>query len=294
MYNNKIPIITTICVDLCKFVSLVVKNENMNIINRNTFIIATLFMATLLSGCCQSNTKKDSKESALLPANTLSAKEKADGWQLLFDGKTMSNWRGIGITGIPESHWKVEDGCIRKIDSGLVPTLPDGQPVKGGDLITDTTFNNFILKFEWKVAMSSNSGVKYNVIEEYSLKQGMKGALGFEYQVIDDINNKDISKLTHTAASLYDLIVTKNKHLKPVGKFNTGMIVFNKNHGEHWLNGVMVVEYQLNSPEFQELFRNSKYRNYSDFNKHKVAHIALQNHGNDCWFRNIKIKRLKD
>ncbi len=268
----------------------------MTIVTKHTTILAALIMAIALSGCYQTGAKKETSSKAAVAqlANSLSEKEKSDGWQLLFDGKTFNNWRGIGIAGVPQGHWKIENGCIRKVESGLVPTLPDGQPAKGGDLITDTTFNNFILKFEWKVAVASNSGVKYNVTEEYSVKNGMRGALGFEYQVIDDVNNKDITKPTQTAGSLYDLIEAKNKQLKLVGEFNSGMIIFNKNHGEHWLNGVKVVEFQLDSPEFQKLFKKSKYHEHTDFTKHKVAHIVLQNHGNDCWFRNIKIKRLKN
>ena len=173
-----------------------------------------------------------------------------------------------------------------------MPTLADGQPAKGGDLITDQTFNNFILSFEWKISKAGNSGVKYNVIEKYSVKNGSTGALGYEYQVLDDAKHKDNLNPTHRAASLYDMIEAKGKTLKPVGKFNTAKIVFNNNHGEHWLNGVKVVEYDSNSPEFQELFKKSKYHEHEDFTKHKIARIVLQDHGNDCWYRNIKIKKL--
>ena len=261
---------------------------------KNTTILSSLIFAMVLSGCGQTGAKKSADKTETISINTLSDSEKRDGWELLFDGKTLTDWRGIGIAGVPEGHWIVDDGCIKKVESGNVPKLPDGQPVKGGDLITDTTFNNFILKFEWKVAKESNSGVKYNVIEEYSIENDMSGALGFEYQVIDDVNNKDITKPSQKTASLYDMISAKNSYLKPVGEFNTSMILFDENHGEHWLNGVKVVEYQLDSPEFQKLFVESKYHGHTGFTKHKVARIVLQDHGNVCWYRNIKIKRLKD
>jgi hypothetical protein len=261
---------------------------------KNTTILSSLIFAMVLLGCGQTGTKKSTDKTEIVSNNTLSDSERNDGWELLFDGETLTNWRGIGLAGVPQGHWIVEEGCIKKVESGNVPTMPDGQPVKGGDLITDTTFNNFILKFEWKVAEGANSGVKYNVIEEYSIENDMTGALGFEYQVIDDVNNKDISKPSQKTASLYDLIAAKNSQLKPVGEFNTSMILFDKNHGEHWLNGVKVVEYQLDSPEFQKLFKKSKYHEHTGFTKHKIARIVLQDHGNECWYRNVKIKRLKD
>lgn len=237
-------------------------------------------------------TKNDNQVEQSQALNSLSETEIAEGWELLFDGKTFDGWRGIGIETVPEGHWKIEDGCIRKIASGDVPTLPDGQPAKGGDLITDQTFDNFELKFEWKISKAGNSGVKYNVIEEYSVKNGFTGALGFEYQVLDDKEHKDNLNPTHRAGSLYDMIEAKGKTLKPVGEFNTAKIVFNKNHGEHWLNGVKVVAYDTESPEFQALFEKSKYSKHDDFTKHKIARIVLQDHGNDCWYRNIKIKKL--
>ena len=224
--------------------------------------------------------------------NKLTDSEIADGWKLLFDGKTFNGWRGIGIEGIPEGHWKIEDGTIRKIASGNVPTLPDGQPMKGGDLITDQAFDNFELKFEWKISEAGNSGVKYNVIEEVSVKNGSTSALGFEYQVLDDEKHSDNINPTHRSASLYDLIEAKGKSTKPIGEFNSAKIIFNDNHGEHWLNGVKVVEYDTDTPEFEELFKKSKYSKHVDFVKHKTARIVLQDHGNDCWYRNIKIRKL--
>lgn len=266
---------------------------------KNLSVLSTVFIlaSALLAGCGQTGTKKteskcETKATAPM-VNTLSAQEKADGWELLFDGKTLNGWRGIGIKGIPKGHWDVVDGCIHKIGKKDVPRQADGQPVKGGDLITDTTFNNFILYFEWKISKGGNSGVKYNVIEEVSIKNGWTGALGYEYQVIDDINFPGELTPKHQAAALYDMIApNKEKVLKPVGEFNTSKIVFIGDHGEHWLNGKKVVEYDINTPEFRELFKKSKYHEHKDFAKHKIASIVLQDHGDECWFRNIKIKRV--
>ena len=268
---------------------------------RSVFVKAALpalFTAMFIfAGCGSSGEKKSATKKEVKVGkpslNTLTAEEKADGWQLLFDGKTLNGWRGIGIQGVPKGHWEVVDGSIHKIAKKDVPRQADGQPVKGGDLITDTTYNDFILKFEWKISKGGNSGVKYNVIEAVSVKNGWTGALGYEYQVIDDINFPGKLTPKHQAAALYDMIAPgKNKVLKPVGEFNTSKIVFIGNHGEHWLNGEKVVEYDIDTPEFQKLFKESKYHDKKDFTKHKIASIVLQDHGDECWFRNIKIKRI--
>lgn len=246
----------------------------------------------IIFGCSSQNKDTNKSDDQTKANNTLSKEEIAEGWQLLFDGKSMNDWRGIGIEGIPTGHWKIENGAIRKIASGNVPKMSDGQPQKGGDLISKETFKNYELKFEWKISEAGNSGVKYNVVEENSLKGGSKNALGFEYQVLDDEKHSDNVNSSHRSAALYDLIATKGAVTLPIGKYNAAKIVFNKNHGEHWLNGVKVVEYELDSPEFDKLFKKSKYRDIADFTKHQIAHIVLQDHGNDCWYRNIKIRTL--
>ena len=256
-----------------------------------------LIAVFMLFGCGQGSNKKAAKKDAALQKvtaeNILTDAEMAEGWQLLFDGKTLNGWRGIGISEPPKGHWEVVDGCIHKIGKENVPRQADGQPVKGGDLITDTTFNDFILKFEWKIGKGGNSGVKYNVIEQVSIDKGSTGALGYEYQVIDDVNFKGDLGPKHQAGALYDMIApNKEKHLKPLGEFNTSKIVFIGNHGEHWLNGKKIVEFDIDTPEFQKLFQESKYHDKKGFTRHKIASIVLQDHGDDCWYRNIKIRRI--
>lgn len=259
-------------------------------VSKNVKIFFSVFVFLTFFISCSQNSKK-----AEVPAgpNTLTKAEIADGWQLLFDGKSFDGWRGIGIEGVPKGHWEIDNGAIRKIASGDVPTRPDGQPLKGGDLMTKKTYKDFELKFEWKISPAGNSGVKYNVIEEVSIKNGWTSALGYEYQVLDDEKHSDNLNPTHRAGSLYDLIEATGKTLKPVGEYNTARIVFVGNHLEHWLNGKKVVETDTDTPEFQKLFQKSKYHNHPDFTVHKDAHIVLQDHGNDCWYRNIKIKIIK-
>jgi hypothetical protein len=223
--------------------------------------------------------------------NTLTAAEKAAGWRLLFDGKTLKGWKGLGYDTVPSAHWVVDNGAIRKIPSGKVPLQPDGQPLHGGDLMTVGDYLNFELAFDWKVAPGANSGVKYNVSELYSLKyQPGHAALGFEYQVLDDSLSDDNALATHRAAALYDLIAANDKkHLNPVGEWNTGRIVFRGNHGEQWLNGEKVVEFELHTPHMDSLLAKSKYHVYPGFGDKRTGHIILQDHNDEAWYRNIKI-----
>src|SRR5260370_5721967 len=119
--------------------------------------------------------------------NQLTAAERAAGWRLLFDGKTLDGWRGLGYDSVPRAHWVVVDGTIKKIANGRVPRLPDGQPAHGGDLMTVATFGDFDLDWEWKVTPSANSGVKYNVSEELSMRTAPNhAAIGFEYPMLDE------------------------------------------------------------------------------------------------------------
>jgi hypothetical protein len=227
--------------------------------------------------------------------NVLTPAEKSAGWRLLFDGRTLSGWKGLGRDTVPTAHWMIDNGAIRKIPSGKVPLQPDGQPLNGGDLMTVDSFANFELSFEWKVAPGANSGVKYNVSEGYSLKyQPGHAALGFEYQVLDDSLADDRAMANHRAAALYDLIPANEgaKHLNAVGQWNTARIVFRGNHGEQWLNGRKVVEFDLHTPLMDSLVAKSKYHVYPGFADKRTGHIILQDHNDEAWYRNIKIHTL--
>jgi hypothetical protein len=227
--------------------------------------------------------------------NHLTAAERAAGWRLLFDGKTLAGWRGLGYDSVPTAHWRVTNGTIQKIASGDVPKMPDGQPANGGDLMTVDTFRNFELAFQWKVSPAANSGVKYNVSEEFSLKHaGNHAALGFEYQVLDDSLSDDNKQANHLAGALYDMIAPNAmKHLAPVGGWNSSRIVFRGNHGEHWLNGQKIVEFDMGTPQFDALLAKSKYHSIAGFADRKTGHIILQDHGDEAFYRNIKIRELK-
>jgi len=224
--------------------------------------------------------------------NELTAAERAIGWRLLFDGRTLSGWRGLGYDSVPTAHWKVADGAIEKIASGNVPKLADGQPAHGGDLMTVDSFGDFELAFEWKVAPGANSGVKYNVSERLSMSQAPNhAALGFEYQILDDDRHEDGKLPSHRTGALYDLIAPNaRKHVRPVGEWNRSRIVFRGGHGEHWLNGEKIVAFDLETPRMDSLIAASKYRSIPGFAERRKGHIVLQDHGDEAYFRSIKVR----
>lgn len=226
--------------------------------------------------------------------NELTAAELNAGWQLLFDGRTFIGWRGLGYDSVPTAHWMIENGAIKKIASGNVPTLPDGQPLRGGDLMTVDSFADFELSWEWKVTPGANSGVKYNVSEAFSVAQAANhAALGFEYQILDDDRHEDGQLPSHRAGALYDLIAPgSRKQLHHVGEWNQSRVIFRGNHGEHWLNGQKIVEFELGQARMDSLLAKSKYRTIPGFADRRLGHIVLQDHGDEVYFRNIKVREL--
>lgn len=266
----------------------------------NTLLTACCLLACTLAACesdryaDQEVGTDDSVPGENAQPNVLSAADEANGWRLLFDGQSLDGWRGLGRDDIPEGHWQIEDGTIRKIASGDVPTAADGQPLEGGDIMTNEVFGDFEFAFEWKVAPGANSGVKYNVDEELSTAHDPRyAALGFEYQVLDDDLHPDAEIPSHRAAGLYDMIVpADNKRLRPVGEWNESRIIFRGMHGEHWLNGEKVVDYDIDSPRFDSLLAASKYAEIEGFADRREGHVVLQDHSDDVWFRNLKIREF--
>lgn len=270
-----------------------VKRRMKKYILKFTVQISVFFLTFLLMAGCNSQQKKETLDTE--KDNSLSQAEISEGWQLLFDGATFNGWIGLGRQVVPEGQWQIEDGAIRNVGFGKVKSTADGQPAAGGDLMTEQTFNNFELYFEWKVLKAGNSGIKYNVSEELSMQHEPKySALGFEFQLLDDHDEKYKEKLdsVHISGSLYDLIAAGNTILKPVGEYNSSKIIINGNHAEHWLNGVKVVAYEFGSARLDSLYQRSKYKDYPNFHVKKKGHIVLQNHSDDAWFKNIKIKEL--
>ena len=252
-------------------------------------LLAVAYVATPLALPAQSDGARTSANAA----NQLTAAERAAGWKLLFDGTTLKGWRGLGYDSIPTAHWKVENGAIKKIPSGDVPKMADGQPAQGGDLMSIEAFGDFELAWEWKVAPGANSGVKYNVSEQFSLANASNhAALGFEYQILDDSLAEDNKIATHRAGALYDLIAPNEAKARPAGQWNESRLIFRGRHGEHWLNGSKIVEYDLGTQRMDSLLALSKYKPIKGFADRRVGHIILQDHGDAAYYRSIKMREL--
>lgn len=224
--------------------------------------------------------------------NELTDAERAAGWRLLFDGRTLTGWRGLGRDTVPTAHWVVEAGAIKKIASREVARQADGQPVEGGDLVSVALFGDFELAWEWKVTPGANSGVKYNVSEAISTAVPSRhAAIGFEYQILDDDRHEDAKVPSHRAGALYDLVApNERKRLLPAGEWNRSAVILRGERGEHWLNGEKIVELNLGTPRLDSLLAASKYRSIPGFAVRRRGHIVLQDHGDEVYFRNIKVR----
>lgn len=220
-------------------------------------------------------------------ANTISDREAKDGWKLLWDGKTTNGWRGAKLDAFPEKGWVIEDGILKVLKGD------GGESTNGGDIVTTRPYKNFMLKVDFKITKGANSGIKYFV--DTNLNKGAGSAIGCEFQILDDKNHPD-AKLgrdgNRTLGSLYDLIAAPADKPFRNGFFNTAMVVVNGNHVEHWLNGVKIVEYERNNDEWNALVQTSKYKDWPNFGNAEEGLLLLQDHGDEVWFQNIKIKEL--
>jgi hypothetical protein len=206
--------------------------------------------------------------------NTLTAAEKAAGWQLLFDGTSLDAWRGYKRETLPESGWELKDGALRTVAK-----------VKGVELITRKKFNDFEFTWEWRVAPGGNNGVKYLVTEERPQSPG------HEYQMIDDAGYPDKLSPNHLTADFYDVLpAAADKPIRPAGEWNTSRIVVRGARVEHWLNGKNVLTYELGSAAVKAGVEKSKFKGHPGFGEKIAGHIMLTYHQDECWYRNLKIR----
>ena len=222
----------------------------------------------LLSGCSSNQ-------------NELTELEKAEGWQLLFDGESLDNWKAYNADGT--GSWLVEDGLLAASGTGSD---------SNGYIITRKQYHNFNLKFEWKIAPEGNSGVLYHVIESENFSTPY--LTGPEYQLVDDVDfPEELEEWQKTGAD-YAMYVpdVKKKKLNPAGEWNSSSIVFDNGLVEHWLNGEKILEFKAWTNEWFELKNSGKWENAPEYGLSSVGHISLQDHGSRVWFRNMKIKEL--
>lgn len=220
--------------------------------------------------------------------NTISEREAAEGWKLLWDGKTTEGWRSHKGPNFPTKGWSMENGILS------VEEADGSESENGGDIITVRKYSDFILSVDFMITEGANSGIKYFVNPDVN-NPDSGSAIGCEYQILDDSRHPD-AKLgvngNRTLGSLYDLIPAAED--KPYRKwfFNNATIIVDGNHVEHWLNGVKILEYERNCQMFDALVANSKYRDWINFGNFESGHILIQDHGNKVMYKNIKIKEL--
>lgn len=213
----------------------------------------------------------------VLTAGLLSAVSAAD-WVVLFDGKSTAAWREFRKSEFPAKGWEVVDGTLHVMGGG-----------GAGDIVTRQQFKDFELELEWKVSPGANSGIMYRVSEDFDAPWHT----GPEYQVLDDSKHGDGKNPKTSASALYALVAASTeKALKPVGEWNSARIVLRGSQLEHWLNGKRVVALDLASPEARDLIAKSKFKDLPRFARESSGYICLQDHGDDVWFRNIRIRPL--
>ncbi len=219
--------------------------------------------------------------------NTLSEREKKEGWTLLWDGKSSTGWRGARLDRFPKGGWEMADGELTVLESG------GRESNAGGDIVSTDTYADFELSVEFNITGGANSGIKYFVDTE--LNKGEGSAIGCEFQILDDAVHEDATKGVdgnRKLAGLYDLIPPVNVRFNGVGEWNRAKIIAKGKHVEHWLNGFKTVEYERATQMWRALVSHSKYVAWSTFGEAPRGHILLQDHGNRVSFRSIKIRTL--
>lgn len=206
-----------------------------------------------------------------------------DGWVDLFDGETTNGWHTYG---------KEEAGAAWEVVDGSLYLNVEGKSKEDrGDLVTDKEYENYHLKLEWKISEGGNSGIIFNVHEDKD-KYGATYSTGPEMQVLDNDKHADGKIHKHRTGDLYDLIASSSEPMKPVGEWNQAEIISNQGELEFILNGVSVVKTTMWDDSWKELIAGSKFADWPGFGTYRKGKIALQDHNDPVWYRNIKIKVL--
>lgn len=249
-------------------------------------LLTFLFVFAIGWGCTQKENKDNDGNAATEEGsnfneeNRLTGLEKQEGWQLLFDGESLEHFRGFRKNEVPPG-WEVEDGAITLVGD------------RAGDIITKEQYGDFELSIDWKIAEGGNSGIFYHVSEDTTYANTYNS--GPEMQVLDDERHPDAKMGVNgnrQAGSLYDLLPLSTPAAKPAGEWNRARLVVNDGNVEHWLNGKKVVTYTLGTPAWDSMVEASKFATMDGFGAEGEGHIALQDHGDRVWFKNIKIRPL--
>ncbi len=213
------------------------------------------------------------------PQNVLTDAERAEGWELLFDGETSAGWHGFKRDGFPDVGWAIEDGCIVHRKAG-----------GGGDIVTDGTYGDFELKLQWRISPGGNSGIFFRVSEADD--RNWVWETGPEMQVLDNDRHADGRSPLTSAGANYALHAPPRDVTRPVGLFNDVHLIVRGGRVEHRLNGVTLLEYDLDSEAWEQLVAGSKFSGMPGYGRERSGHIALQDHGDLVWYRNLEIRRL--
>jgi hypothetical protein len=224
-----------------------------------------------------------SKTTRGVASNALSAAEQKEGFQLLFDGATKNGWH-IYNNKSDGSAWKVDSGAL------FLDRAAKRAGAGGGDLVTNDEYENFHLKLDWKIDTAGNSGIIF--LSHEDPKYPAPYTTGPEMQIIDNNGHRDARIDKHRAGDLYDLVASVPQNAHPWGQWNQVELILNKGKLEYYQNGVKVVTTTLWDDNWKNMVANSKFKNWADFAKYTKGHIVLQDHGDQVWFRNIRIRTL--
>lgn len=246
-----------------------------------TWILAIVFVL----GCNATKSTTMNKND-----NTLSKAEIAEGWKLLFDGRSPVGWHTYGSK-TPGKAWTISEGALY-LNSQNKKNLAKEE---SGDLVTDEEYSNFHLKMDWKISPKGNSGIIFFIHEDPS-RFGATYQTGLEMQVLDNgtptrLGHSDAKIYTHRAGDLYDLLAAKEA-VKPQGEWNTVEIKSLNGQLDFYMNGEHTLSTKLWDDNWKEMVAISKFKDMPGFGKYKSGKIALQDHGDDVWYKNIKIRKL--
>lgn len=243
---------------------------------RKTYL-AVAALAGILASC--------SGEKATETEEVVVAEAPAEEWTDLFANNDFSNWHKYGDGEVGKA-WKIENGEVY-LDAANKENWQEGD---GGDIVTNEEYGNFHLKYDWKISQNGNSGLIFYVHEapEYARTYNT----GLEMQVLDNDGHPDAKIISHRAGDLYDLIVSSEETVKPHGEWNSAEIIANKGKLDFILNGTTVVSTTLWTPEWEALVADSKFKDMPNFGKFKEGKIALQDHGDLVYYKNVMIKKL--